>query len=58
MTEIFAFTCMQCISALSIFVCTDILFSFHEYTVELQWPECLPNHEKMFETGEIRANKC
>ena len=27
-------------------------------TVELQWLEHLLNHEKMFKTGEVRANKC
>ena len=56
MTEIFA--CMQCIAALSMFVCIDILISFDEYTVALQWPERLRNHVKMFETGEVRAYKC
>ena len=28
------------------------------YTVELKWPEHLWNHEKMFETEVVRANKC
>ena len=27
-------------------------------TVELQWPEPLWNHEKIFETGLVRANEC
>ena len=27
-------------------------------TAELQWLEHLGNHEKMFETGVVRANEC
>ena len=30
----------------------------HVSTVELQWLELLWNHENMFETGVVRANKC
>ena len=28
------------------------------FTAELQWFEQLWNHEKMFETGVVRANEC
>ena len=39
----------------------EFLFFFclpNTCTVELQWLEFLSNHEKMFETGVIRANEC
>ena len=39
----------------SAFVQSDQSFLF---TVELQWPEHLWNHENMFETGEVQANEC
>ena len=29
----------------------------NECTVELQWLECLWNHENMFETGIVRASE-
>ena len=28
------------------------------FTVELQWPEHLWNHEIMFETGVVRTKEC
>ena len=34
------------------------LLSPGDFTVEFQWLEHLWNHEKMFETGVVRANEC
>ena len=31
---------------------------WQKYTVELQWLEHFWNHENVFETGVVRANKC
>ena len=36
----------------------NFFFSQNAYTVELQWPEHLWNHEKMFEIVVVRANEC
>ena len=35
-----------------------VRLSFLNYTVELQWPEHIWNHEIMFETEVVRANDC
>ena len=42
------------------FIYCQIVFHYVLYlhTVELQWLEDFWNHEKMFETGVVRANVC
>ena len=36
----------------------QLVNAWNKYTAELQWLEHLLNHEKMFETGVVRANEC
>ena len=37
---------------------TGFYYGKNQIAVKLQWLEHLWNHEKMFETGVVRANKC